>query len=302
MAINNLKISVVMPSLNAAATIERAIDSILCQQYSPLEFIVVDGDSSDGTLDLLSQYRSHISHLIVGKDKNVADALNKGFRLATGDIYCYLNADDALMPGAFDRIASLFFKAADTDVVTGGCLRVFADGSTRQTCPPDDVADLLALKNLVEQPSTFWRGDLHRKVGEFDDSFTLAFDWEWWNRLKAHSARYVTIPDILSVYYFSATNLTSNGGELVIAEMYRVIKQYGPLYGYAADIYRFLYYCFDLRGYYDSHWSQLPLLRKMFFSIVQIMLIAVFGRRIIYSYNWNWASKQVRGMIWYKQS
>lgn len=300
MNIKRPKISIVTPSLNAAATIERAIDSILSQRYAPMEYIVVDGGSTDGTLDILLRYRSSISNLIVGKDKNVADALNKGFQIATGDIYCYLNADDEFMPGVFERIAELFSTADSVDVISGGCLRVFADGSNLQTRPPIDLVATLSLINLIEQPSTFWRGAIHRATGEFDDTFFFAFDWEWWNRLRTNSARFLSVPEVLSTYYFSDTNLTSNAGERVIAEMYRITKQYGPLKGYAADVYNFLYHCFDLRGYFDAPLRQLSLPRRLFLSGVLALCSAMFGVEIIRSYNWNWASKQVRGMVWYK--
>lgn len=299
MILNSPKISVVTPVLNAAATLERAIDSILSQNYSPIEYIVVDGGSTDGTLDLLSKYSSDISQLITDTDKNVAEALNKGFSLATGDIYCYLNADDEFMPGVFEKVATIFSQESTVDVVTGGCLRVYADGSRQQTCPPGDLSKIMPLKNPIEQPSTFWRGALHRSIGKFDESFFLAFDWEWWNRLSINSARFLSVPDVFSVYHFSESNLTSNGGKRTVDEMYRVTKQYGPFHGFVADVYLFLYYFFDLRGYYDLPWRPLPLHRRLLFSGVLAILSVFFGHEVIRSYNWNWASKQVRGKVWY---
>jgi hypothetical protein len=82
--------------------------------------------------------------------------------------------------------------------------------------------------------------------------------------------------------------------------MYRITKQYGPFNGFVADVYRFLYTFFDLQGYYDLPRKQLPLPRRLIFSGALALLSAIFGRRVIVSYNWNWASKQVRGKVWYK--
>ncbi len=100
--------SVVTPCLNAAPTIERTLKSIRDQGYPNLQYIVCDGGSTDGTLDILRAYEGMIDVLIVGKDANVADALNKGFARSTGEIRGYLNADDCLATGALRKVAAIF--------------------------------------------------------------------------------------------------------------------------------------------------------------------------------------------------
>lgn len=294
------RITMVTPSKNAARTIGRTLESVAAQRYPNLELICVDGESADGTLSIIERHRGVVTEVVVGKDRNVADALNKGFRRATGDIHCYLNADDALAPGALHRVARAFLDEPEVDVLTGGCRRVFADGSELVTRVPDGFVDLMSMRNDIEQPSTFWRAALHRRVGELDDSFHLAFDWEWWNRLRAAGARFKRIPDVLSVYYFSDDNLTSRAGQRVIDEMYRVTRAYGPYRGRIADVYRFLFRAFDMRGFYDRPFRELPRSRQLVFGATLKLLYTLFGRRIINAYNWNWASKQVRGLVWYK--
>ena len=108
------------------------------------------------------------------------------------------------------------------------------------------------------------------------------------------------IPDVLSVYYFSDDNLTSRAGFRVIDEMYRVTKTYGPFKGYIADVHRFLFRVFDMHGYYDQPFSELPRLKRLIFGGVLWVLCKLFGRQLVNAYNWNWASKQVRGLVWYK--
>ncbi|MGY6275602.1 glycosyltransferase family 2 protein [Methylomonas sp. MgM2] len=294
------RITLVTPSLNAEKTIDRTLKSIEQQQYPNLQLICVDGLSADGTISIIRSYSHIVSHLIIEKDKNVADALNKGFTLADGEIFGYLNADDALTSGALARIAQIFIDHPSVDVVTGACRRVYADGTECITQLPVDYLHVLSMRNGIEQPSTFWRATFHRRLGEFDDSFQLAFDWEWWNRLNATGAKFKAIPDVLSVYYFSDDNLTSRAGLQVIEEMYRITKKYGPLNGYMADIYRFLFKAFDMRGYYDRPFQYLPILKRLVFGGTLWFLCHVFGKQAITSYNWNWASKQVRGLVWYK--
>lgn len=294
------RITLVTPSLNAEKTIERTLRSIEEQAYPNLQMICVDGNSSDGTPEIIERYRHMVSHVIREKDKNVADAVNKGFKLADGEIFCYLNADDALTHGALECVARIFMDNPDIDVVTGGCRRVFADGSELITQVPEHFLEVLSMRNDIEQPSTFWRAAVHRRLGELDESYQLAFDWEWWNRLHASGARFKRIPDVLSVYYFSEDNLTSRAGYRIIDEMYRVTKSYGPFRGYIANVYRFLFRAFDMHGFYDQPFHDLPLAKKLFFGGTLSLLYKLFGRQAVNSYNWNWASKQVRGLVWYK--
>jgi len=105
---------------------------------------------------------------------------------------------------------------------------------------------------------------------------------------------------VLSVYYFTENNLTSKAGKRVIDEMYRITKKYGPYRGYIADAYRILFLLFDRKGYYDKPFSQLSVFRKIYFGAAHIVLSILFGWKSIRAYNWNWASKQIRGIPWYK--
>lgn len=299
-AVTLVKISLVTACRNAGKTIERTLQSIEAQQYPALEYIIVDGGSTDDTLAIIERYRHIVAKVVSEKDKNVADAINKGFRYASGAIFCYLNADDCFKPGALARVARAFAENPSVDVVTGGCLRVFADGSELITQVPEHFLRLMSMRNDIEQPSTFWRASAHRRAGELDDSYFLAFDWEWWNRLQASGAHFLAIPDVLSVYYFTDDNLTSKAGRRVIDEMYRVTKRYGPWGGHIADVYRFLFRLFDMRGFYDIPFRELPRTKQWLFGGVLSVLCGVFGWDAITAYNWNWASKQVRGIVWYK--
>ncbi len=293
------KISLIIPSFNAGCTIERTIQSVVKQSYPNLELILVDGASKDGTMSLVEKYASHFARIISEPDHGQANAINKGFRLATGDIFGWLCADDELAPGALDHVAECLGKNPQATLLTGGCGRIFSDGTRVVTEPQPHLWQRIAYQNGIEQPSTFWRASLHKTAGEIDESYHFAFDWDWWNKLKISGAQLITTPQVLSHYYFSDQNKTSTGGNRLVEEMHRVIKKYGPINGYLADIYLFLYRQFDLHGYYDRPPS-CGKVRAWCFKNTLKILVKLFGKELIYSYNWNFASKQQRGLCWYK--
>ncbi len=293
------RISLVTPCLNAVATIDRTLNSIAAQNYPNFDYSVRDAASTDGTVEKIKARGALVSSFVSEKDNGPSDALNKGFAAASGDIFCYLNADDEFAPGALDAVGAFFAANPEVDVLTGGCKRVFADGSEVITQPADDYVSILPYRNHFEQPSTFWRAAIHRRAGLFDESYKLAFDWEWWNRLNRAGAKFARIPDVLSVYHFSGDNLTSRAGERTIDEMYRVTKSYAPRNGAIADVYKFLFSTFDMRGFYDKPFAQLGAPRQLVLGATLSILYALHGRTAVNAYNWNWASKQIRGLKWH---
>jgi glycosyltransferase involved in cell wall biosynthesis len=308
------RISIVIPCYNSAETIERTIRSLVEQHYPNLELIAIDGASTDETTVILNRYRQYFTKIISEPDRGQANALNKGFRLATGDIFGWLCADDELTPGSLVYLANLFQARPEINAISAGCTRVFADGSRHDTAPRADVMQRIGYHNGIEQPSTLWRADLHRRAGELDESYNYAFDWVWWNQLHQAGANVLVVNRVVSCYYFSDTNKTSTGSRNVVDEMYRVIKNFGPIRGYLADIYLFLYKNFDLIGYYDKSpevdrldWCVF-LFKQKHHNNVKIFtwlaclqsLSILFGRDPILGYNWNFASRQERGLCWYK--
>lgn len=293
------RVSIVVPAFRAASTLSRTLDSLIAQDYPNLQTIVIDGGSKDGTVEILEKYTGHLSHWESKPDDGQVDALNKGFRIADGEIFGWLCADDTLLPGGVWRLVSELVANPLTDVVTGGCRRNFNGTHEVSTRPPEDYYDRLGQNNTIEQPSTLWRAVLHRRIGELDGSFRYAFDWEFWCRMKAAEARFASVSDPISVYYFTDSNLTSTGGTKIADEMYRIVKAYGPYGGRIADVYRFLYRHFDLKGYYDPELQHvIPSWRRRLFHLTLRYLYARFDEAAINAYNWNFASRQERGLGW----
>jgi glycosyltransferase involved in cell wall biosynthesis len=295
---SSLRFSIVIPNFNSGPLLERAIRSLLAQGFPNLQLILMDACSTDQSRETIEQYRAHFDAVIIEKDRGQADALNKGFRQADGDIFGWLCADDELLPGALAHAAALFAQDPAIGIVTGDCRRIFSDGSTGIVPADDQPWKKIAIQNVIEQPATFWRADLHRRAGELDASLVLAFDWDLWNRLRLCRAVIRPTHELLANYYFSDTNKSGNAGRRHASEAFRIVRRYGPLGGGLAHIFRFLYFQFDLKGCYDNP-PTCGLLRSHLFIWTLAFLRTLIGRRLLYLYNWHFASCQERGVKWW---
>jgi glycosyltransferase involved in cell wall biosynthesis len=293
-----LKISIVIPNYNSGNQLERAIQSILAQDYSNLQLIMADAESTDESRQTIEKYREKFDTIIIKKDKGQADGLNQGFRHAAGDVFAWLCSDDELQPGTLHHVNELFQRRPDIDVITGSCQRLFADGVNYIVAANDDPWRQIHIQNVIEQPSTFWRSSLHRKVGELDISYRLAFDWDLWNRFRRAGSRILATQRPLSKYYFTATNKSGNSGRGHATESFLIVRKYGPMGGGLAYVYRFLYFNFDLHGCYDKP-PTCGLLRSHVFIWTLAALRALIGKRYLNSYNWHFASCQERGLKWW---
>ena len=292
-------VSVVVPNFNSGPVLRRALQSILNQTYSRYQLIVVDSLSTDETPAIIDEYLDRIDVCIREKDTGHANALNKGFARANGDIYCYLCADDELKPHAFETVVRLLEQNPDIDLAVGGCERVYSDGTRELTTPPPDALEVIGYIDLIEQPSTFWRASLHRKVAPLEETeYFFIFDWDLWCRMKQAGARPSMIPDPLSLYYFSSDNKTSRAGLRFAQEARRLLRRYGPLGGRLGDIYWLLFRHLDLHGCYD-HPPTCSWLRGKIYGLSMLVLRHTIGRKLAHAYNWNFASKQARGLKWW---
>lgn len=187
-------ISLVTPNYNGAEFLRPALDSVLGQGYPALEYVVVDGASTDGTRLIIEPYRSELSAFISEPDTGHCDALNKGFALTTGDIMGWINSDDVLHPGCLARVAAIFEAYPQVEWITG---RASAMGISGQIEHVEDVRPWSRLRFLtgdhrwIQQESTFWRRSLwERAGGKLDESLSLANDFELWTRFFRHAPLY----------------------------------------------------------------------------------------------------------------
>ena len=185
-----MRISVVTPSFNQAQFIERTIRSVLDQDYPDVEHIVVDGGSTDGTLDILRRYSGRIAW-ISEKDRGQTHAINKGLSMATGEIVAWLNSDDTYEPGAHSLVARHFADNPDCLWTYGKCRIINeADGEIRPfitwyknlLLAKFDFAKLLA-ENFISQPAVFWRRQLLDEVGFLSEQEYFCMDYDYWLRI-----------------------------------------------------------------------------------------------------------------------
>lgn len=174
-------ISVVTPSLNGAKYLRRTIESVLSQNVD-LEYIIVDGGSTDGTVDILNEYRSK-ARIIIERDRGQADAIAKGFSLAQGEILAWLNSDDMYLPDALAKVASIFERGGD--FVFGHVLIVNAKDQVlrKRFAIPVAFPDLFYGSYVIPQESTFFSRKLYQRCGGIDPSFEYAMDYDLWLRM-----------------------------------------------------------------------------------------------------------------------
>ena len=184
-------ITVITPSYNQGQFIRQTVESVLSQHYPSLEYIVVDAVSTDDTLSVLNDYKSQLT-LISEKDSGQTDAINKGLRRATGDIVCWLNSDDYFLPGTLAAVGNFFAQNPNALWLTGDCLIVDEAGTPIQE-PVRQYKRLLrsltpamylGMTNAICQPSTFWRREVHTKLGFLNESLRYTMDYDWWLRMS----------------------------------------------------------------------------------------------------------------------
>jgi len=176
-----MKLSIITVCFNSVATIEDTIKSILTQDYKDFEYILVDGGSTDGTLEILAKYRNRIARCISEPDKGIYDAMNKGIRLSTGDIAATLNSDDVYADETIVGQMAEFIKNNDLDAAYGDLVYVDHDNTSRVTRywkVGEYKAGAFSRGWVIPHPTFFCRKQVFEKHGYFNENFQIAADFE----------------------------------------------------------------------------------------------------------------------------
>jgi glycosyltransferase involved in cell wall biosynthesis len=227
------KISIVTPSYNQGKFIAQTIDSVLNQKYPNLEYWVIDGGSTDNTVEILKSYGTQIQW-VSEKDHGQTEAINKGFHLASGEIVAFLNSDDYYLPGTLLKVADSFQKT-NCMWLTGNYHIVDEENQPIQAWIPIykqflqffSSRFMLSITNYINQPSTFWRREAFEQVGYFNEDLQYVMDYDFWMRMIRKYPLKIT-HDVFSSFRI---HHDSKGGSQYIQqfdEEIMVLQRYNP--------------------------------------------------------------------------
>ncbi|MGA2230098.1 MAG: glycosyltransferase family 2 protein [Tepidisphaeraceae bacterium] len=195
------RITLVTPSYNHAQYIGMTVRSVVLQRYPDLEYILMDGGSSDGTMDVLAPYMDHFAYAVSEKDKGQSDAICRGFEKSTGEIMGYLNSDDVLAPGALQAVADFFLAHREVDALYSHRCAIDAPGRVVWYWILPQHSDYLMMRwDLIPQETCFWRRRIFEKAGNVDPSYRFAMDYDLFVRYMSNGGRFARINRFLGAF------------------------------------------------------------------------------------------------------
>jgi hypothetical protein len=191
-------VSIVTPSFNQGRFLRRTVESVLGQTYPHIEYVVIDGGSSDASVEILKSYGNRLSW-ISEPDRGQGHALNKGFARTHGEIRAYLNSDDVLAPGAVEKVVAYFLAHPNWDLVYGRAHFIDEGGHITGTYPTAPYSfRRLVEDNCLCQPAVFWRAALAEKVGPFDEHLHCCMDYDYWLRIATSGGHLAHVENLLA--------------------------------------------------------------------------------------------------------
>lgn len=250
------KISIVTPSYSQGNFLEQTIQSVLNQDYPNLEYIVIDGGSTDNSVDIIKKYENKIAYWVSEKDKGQSGAINKGFQHATGDILHWLNSDDLLVPGALFSIADFFSTHPEVDCVIGDLEVIDAQGRVlfMKKAIPFHYSSALYTAALVPQPSTFFTRKAWQKTGALDVSLQYTMDFDFFLRMAQQGIKFDILKKPAAKFRLHKDSKTVSGyTKHVWSENRKIQERYLPAYFknlfFKEQYLTFLTWLYRARGY-----------------------------------------------------
>ena len=282
-------ISLVTPSLNQGSLIEATIRSVLLQGYPRLEYLVLDGGSSDETHEVLARYRPWLDVCEIRSDNGQTDAINRGFGLASGEVVNWLCSDDLLLPGALAHVGKAFAVQRAPDVVVGQSHYHFL-GETEPFFvmrPTEERLSMLPTINPIPQPSCYFRRSLLLRQPPLDVSFNFAMDLELWAYFQQQGVRWSVLEVPLSRYNFTGDNKSTTGGDRIVREIDRVYRRYVSERVPLTFWHRWLRHPLHCLRQDCRFPTWVRCLDGLDWACIRA-LGAVYGRRRVAAMNWSW--------------
>ena len=225
------RISVVTPSFNQGAFIEQTICSVLGQRYPNLEYIIIDGGSTDESREVIRKYERHLSWWVSEPDRGQSHAINKGLARATGALMTWLNSDDRYLPGALAAVAAAAAAHPDTHIFVGTGELVYPDGTRNPRVPPPQITlettfDWVRGSDFL-QPACFFRDAAWRAAGPIDEGNHMAFDVDLWFRMLTRGFVFKTLPGVFAEAAIHPNAKTTAYTYLSITDFAIVAMRYG---------------------------------------------------------------------------
>ena len=237
-------VSIVTPCLNAGRYLEATIQSILAQDYPHIEYLVMDGGSTDDSLEILKRYEGRLTW-VSASDGGTADAVNKGFERTKGEVFTYINADDVLLPGAVSAVVKALQAHPEVGGVYGNAWWIDEAGARIAPYPVQDFDPArLESECFICQPASFVRRESFRNLGGLDPKLSLTFDYEFWMRFS-RAYRLLRINEPLAYSRMHADNKSLGRKKEVFEETFSVLRQH---YGYVPFSWVYSYLCFTADG------------------------------------------------------
>jgi glycosyltransferase involved in cell wall biosynthesis len=228
------KISIITPSYNQGQYLEDTIVSVLGQRYPNLEYFIYDAASTDNSVNIIKKYENELTYWISEKDNGQADAINKGFEKATGEILMWLNSDDILMPNVLSFIAEQYLTNGD-GIYYGNCIHFEEKSNGALYAKGSHVAytfdsTSLELAATIIQPSSFWSKKVWLENGSLETGFHFGFDWEWFLRAKKNNIAFYPLYKPISLYRIHEVHKSALGGKKRQEELLKIYKIYNSSY------------------------------------------------------------------------
>ena len=278
-------VSIVTPCLNSGSFIETTIRSVLSQDYPNLEYIVMDGGSTDGTLEILERYRGRLNY-VSAPDEGAADAVNRGFQRSTGPIFTWINADDEYLPGAISSVVRHFTEHPEADVIYGEAIWTDKSGAEISRYPTVSPyrQGMFEEECGICQPATFMRRDAFAAAGQLNVRRKNGFDYDLWVRM-ARKHRFLAAPELLAASRMHADNLTLANRRRGYRENMNVLRDE---YGYVPVnwVYGYLSYLRDGRDQYFQ-----PLRHSPAVYLASLAVGSYYNYKHLWRYWKEWSSR-----------